>query len=143
MPTSDEDIGGVCFVSRLGGDTQGVEPLVLFVEVCEGQSGFISTPVHLVPFRWRQQNIWEGTRWRAAQEQTLEREALRYFVHSLARLTVSVPLDLRLVAVQSRVDDDRASQTHGLTLSSKRYPKLVDNVSLEGDAILRHWALCR
>lgn len=86
-----------------------------------------------------------GTRWRAAQEQTLEREDLnlRYFVQSSAQLTISVPLDLRLVAVQSRVDDDRAPQTHGLTLSSKRYAKLVDDVSLEGDAILRHWALCR
>lgn len=58
-------------------------------------------------------------------------------------LTVSVPLDLWLVAVQGRVDDDCTSQTHGLTLSSKWYAKLINNVSLEGDAILRHWAVYR
>lgn len=58
-------------------------------------------------------------------------------------LTVSVPLDLWLVAVQSGVNDDRAPQTHGLTLPSKRYTKLINNVSLEGDAILRHWAIYR
>ena len=34
-------------------------------------------------------------------------------------LTVFVPLDLWLVAVQGRVDDDGAAQAHGLPLSSK------------------------
>lgn len=58
-------------------------------------------------------------------------------------LTASVPLNLWLVAVQGRVNDDRTSQTHGLTLSSKRHTKLINNVSLEGDAILRHWAIYR
>lgn len=36
---------------------------------------------------------------------------------SIIPLTVSVPLHLWLVTVQSRVDDDCAPQTHGLTLS--------------------------
>lgn len=57
-PTSDKDIGWVGFISRLGGNTQGVKPLVLFVEVCKRQCGSISAPVHVVPFRSRQQNIW-------------------------------------------------------------------------------------
>lgn len=61
--TSDKDVGGVGFISRLGDDTQGVEALVLFVEVCERQCGTISTKVHVVPFRRRQQNIWENSRY--------------------------------------------------------------------------------
>lgn len=56
-------------------------------------------------------------------------------------LTISVPLDLWLVAVQSRVNDDCTSQTHCLTLSPKGHPKLINNVSLEVDAILRDWAI--
>lgn len=58
-------------------------------------------------------------------------------------LTVSVPLHLWLVAVQRRVDDHRASQTHGLALPPERHAELIDNVSLEGDAVLGHWAVCR
>lgn len=58
-------------------------------------------------------------------------------------LTVFVPLDLRLVAMQSGVDDDSAAQAHGLTLSSKRHTKPVNDLSLEGDAVFRHWTLCR
>ena len=57
--TSDEDIGGVGFISRLGGDPQGVETLILLVQVRERQCGSVSAPVHLVPLRWRQQNIWK------------------------------------------------------------------------------------
>lgn len=52
------------------------------------------------------------------------------------RLTVSVPLHLWLVAMQRWVDNHRASQTHGLALSPKRHPELIDNVSLEGNTVL-------
>lgn len=45
--------------------------------------------------------------------------------------------------MQSRVDDDRTSQTHGLALSSKRHAKRINNVSLEVDAVLGHWAICK
>lgn len=58
-------------------------------------------------------------------------------------LTVAVPLDPGLVALQHRVNDDRAAQTHGLTFSSKRYTKLIHDVSLESDAILRHGPIYR
>lgn len=57
--TSDKDVGRVGFISRLGDDTQGVETLILFVEVCERQCGLVSTPVHVSPFGWGQQNIWK------------------------------------------------------------------------------------
>lgn len=55
--TSDKNIGGVGLVSRLGGDTQGVEAFVLLVQVGERQRGSVSAPVHLVPLGGRQQNI--------------------------------------------------------------------------------------
>lgn len=55
--TSDKDVGGVGLVPRLGGDAQGVETLVLLVEVVEGQRGLVSAPVHLVPFGRRQQRV--------------------------------------------------------------------------------------
>lgn len=58
-------------------------------------------------------------------------------------LTVSVPLHLWLVAVQRRVDDHRAPQTHGLALPPEGHAEFIDNVSLEGDAVLGHWAVCR
>lgn len=58
-------------------------------------------------------------------------------------LTVPVPLDPRLVALQYRVNDNRAAQAHGLAFSSKRYTELINNVSLEGDAVLRHWSIYR
>lgn len=56
--TSDKDISRVRFISRLGGDPQGVETLVLLVQVRERQCGSISTPAHVGPFRRRQKNIW-------------------------------------------------------------------------------------
>lgn len=55
--TSDKDVGGVGLVPGLGCDAQGVEPLVLLVEVGEGQRGLVSAPVHLVPFGRRQQHV--------------------------------------------------------------------------------------
>lgn len=54
--TSDKDVSRVGLISRLGGDTKGVEAFILFVQVGEGQRGSVSTPVHVVPFRRRQQN---------------------------------------------------------------------------------------
>lgn len=58
-------------------------------------------------------------------------------------LTISVPLDLRLVPVQDRVDDHCAAQTHGFTFSSKWNLKPIHNVSLEGNAVLRHGTVYR
>lgn len=55
--TSDEDVGGVGLVPGLGGDAQGVETLILFVEVRESQCGLVSTPVHLVPLGRRQKHV--------------------------------------------------------------------------------------
>lgn len=55
--TSDKDVSWVGLVSRFGGDTQGVEAFVLFVEVAERQRGSVSTPVHVLPFGGGQQNI--------------------------------------------------------------------------------------
>lgn len=55
--TSDEDVGGVGLVAGLGGDAEGVEALVLLVEVREGQRGALPTPVHLVPLGRRQQDV--------------------------------------------------------------------------------------
>lgn len=54
--------------------------------------------------------------------------------------TISVPLHLRLVAVESWVDNYCAAQTHGLPLSSKRHSKRINDVNLERDAILGNWA---
>lgn len=58
-------------------------------------------------------------------------------------LTIPVPLDPRLVALQYRVNDNRAAQAHGLAFSSKRYAELIDNVSLESDAVLGHGSIYR
>lgn len=55
--TSDKDISRVGLISRLGGDAQGVEAFVLFVQVGERQRGPVSAPVHVVPFGGRQQTI--------------------------------------------------------------------------------------
>ena len=60
--TSDKDVGGVGLVSGLGGDAEGVQALVLLVEVREGQGGAVSAPVHLVPLAGRQQLVWSPGR---------------------------------------------------------------------------------
>ena len=55
--------------------------------------------------------------------------------------TVSVPLHLRLVALEVGVDDDSAAQAQGLPLPAERHVKLLHNMGLEGDAIFRHDAV--
>lgn len=55
--TSDKYVGRVGLVPGLGGDAQGVETLILLVEMGEGQRGLVSTPVHLVPFGRREQHV--------------------------------------------------------------------------------------
>ena len=57
FPTSDKDVSRVGLVFRLGGDAQGVETLVLLVQVCQGQRGLVSTPVHVTPLGGMQKNI--------------------------------------------------------------------------------------
>ena len=55
--TSDKDIGRVCLITRLGGDAEGVQALVLLVEVCECERGSVSAPMHLSPLGWSQELI--------------------------------------------------------------------------------------
>lgn len=43
--------------ARLGVNAQGVEPLILFVQVDQGQRGPLPTPVHVHPFRGGQKDI--------------------------------------------------------------------------------------
>lgn len=139
--TSDKDVGGVGLVPGLGGDAQGVETLVLLVEVGEGQRGLVSAPVHLVPFGRRQQHVCGAERQDLDSLSPVWGKLLKEGTQGI--LTVSVPLHLWLVAVQCRVDDHRAAQTHGLALPSEGHAKLIDDVSLEGDAVLGHRAVCR
>lgn len=56
-PTSDKDVSRICLIFSLGGNAQGVETLVLLVQVCQGQRGLVSTPVHLTPLGGLQKNI--------------------------------------------------------------------------------------
>ena len=52
-----------------------------------------------------------------------------------------VPEHLRLVALDSRIDDDCAAQAHSLSLSAKGNSKLVNNRGPEGDTIFRTVAI--
>lgn len=54
--TSDKHVGRVRLVARLGGDPQGVQALILLVEVREGESGAVPAPVHVRPLGRLQQD---------------------------------------------------------------------------------------
>lgn len=56
--TSDEDVGRVGLIATLGGDAQRVQPLILLVQVCQGNGGPVATPVHVGPLGGRQENVW-------------------------------------------------------------------------------------
>ena len=57
--TSDKHVGGVGLVAALGGDAQRVQPLILLVQVCQGNGGPFATPVHVAPLGGRQENVWQ------------------------------------------------------------------------------------
>jgi len=56
--TSDEHVSGVEVEARLGGDAQGVEALVLLVQVAQGEGGPLAAPLEVHPLGRLQGHGW-------------------------------------------------------------------------------------